>query len=128
MGKYTRLSRQSSPRRKPWQVHPIWRGIGCILVLIGPIMAYAAATFIVDWNVASGWYAMPVELTRPVTLPYLGLTPNHFYGNLMVTGLLLLLGFALIMVIYALVYALVGPSRFGPMDARPIRRKVRPSR
>jgi hypothetical protein len=45
----------------------------------------------------------------------------------MVTGLLLLLGFALIMVIYALVYALVGPSRFGPMD-RPIRRKVRPSR
>ena len=63
-----------------------------------------------------------------VTLRYLGLTPNHFYGNLMVTGLLLLLGFALIMVIYALVYALVGPSRFGPLDARPIRRKGRPSR
>jgi hypothetical protein len=82
----------------------------------------------VQWIIDNGWYPVPVELTRPYHFALLGLTLDHFFGTLMVSGLFLLLGFALLMVFYAIFYAFLGPRRYGPLDAPPIRRKVRPSR
>jgi hypothetical protein len=128
MGKYSKLSRQVPPKPRPWNVHPIWRGIGCILFLIGPFIAFAAADLIVQMDIDNGWYPVPPELSRQLVINPLGLTLRHFFANLMVTALLLLLGFALIMVVYSLIYALMGPKRYGPLDAPPIRRRTRPSR
>jgi hypothetical protein len=128
MGKYSRLNQQASLKPRPWDVHPIWRGIGCLFFLIGPFIAFAAADLIVQLIIDNGWYPIPPELSRQLTVVPLGLTLRHFYGNLMVTAILLLLGFALIMVVYSVIYALMGPSRYGPLDAPPIRRKTRPSR
>jgi len=128
MSKYSRLNQQSSVKPRPWDVHPIWRGIGCLLFLIAPFIAFAAADLIVQLIIDNGWYPVPPELSRQLTIDFLGLTLRHFFGTLMVTAILLLLGFAFIMVVYSLIYALMGPSRYGPLDARPIRRKTRPSR
>ena len=38
MGKYQQSSNLMPSKPKPTQVHPIWRGIGCILFLISPLM------------------------------------------------------------------------------------------
>ncbi len=46
----------------------------------------------------------------------------------MVSAVLLLVGFGVVMVIYAIIYSMMGPKRLGPMDATPIRRKTRKSR
>jgi hypothetical protein len=73
-------------------------------------------------------YRVPPEMMNRFVVPYLDFNLRHFYANLLVAGLLLLLGFGLIMVIYSIVYSIVGPSRYGPLDAKPIRRKVRRSR
>ncbi len=124
MGKYQQSSRRIPPKPNPTQVHPIWRGIGCILVLISPLMAYAGATFIVQWNNERGWYPLPAELLRSFYFRPLDLTLDYFYANLLAAGLLLLLGFALVMVVYSIVYAIVGPRRYGPMDAPPVRRDI----
>lgn len=128
MGKYNRLSRSTPPPPRPWKVHPIWRGIGCILVVIFPFLAYAASDILVQMNLDQGWYPFPRELTRSFFFAPLGLNLQHFYGNLMVTALLLLIGFAVITVVYALIYAVMGPKRYGPLDAPPIHRRTRPSR
>ena len=32
MGRYGKLSRQVETRNRPWAVHPIWQGIGCLML------------------------------------------------------------------------------------------------
>ena len=124
MGNYQHYQ---APKRKsdPWSVHPIWRGIGCFMMLLIPIMSYAAAELLVEQNRSTGWVVVPVELARTVTVPLLGDLP-HFYETLAVTILLMVLGFGALTVIFAVFWGAVGPSRYGPMDARPIRRSDRP--
>lgn len=122
MSKYNTTGRMTPPPEKKWEVHPIWRGIGCILFPIVPFMAYIIADLLVKMNLEQGWYPIPAELSRTLRVPFLDFALPHFYINLMVTALLLLIGFALIMVIYTLIYAIAGPGRYGPMDAPPVRR------
>jgi hypothetical protein len=124
MGKYQpyRLPQRKSTSGS---VHPIWRGIGCFMMILIPIMSYAAAEILVEQNNSTRWVAVPVELARTVTVPVLGDLP-HFYATLAVTILLMVLGFGALTVVFAVFWRAVGPSRYGPLDARPIRRSDRP--
>ncbi len=134
MGKYDRASYRTPPPARPWTIHPVWRGIGCIWLLISPVLAYAIASLLVDFNLKNGFIPFPFDLTRSVTIPLARLFPVNdlvaprLYGNLLVAAVLLLVGFGVVMVIYAIIYSTMGPSRLGPMDAPPIRRKTRRSR
>jgi uncharacterized membrane protein YhaH (DUF805 family) len=94
------------------------------MILI-PIMSYAAAELLIEQNNSAGWVAVPVELTRTVTLPVLGDLP-HFYATLAVTILLMVLGFGALTIVFGVFWGAVGPSRYGPLDARPMRRSDRP--
>ncbi len=125
MGKYNRSGHMVPPPEKKWAVHPIWRGIGCILLLIVPFMVYIIADLLVEMNMENGWYPIPAELTSTLRVPFVNFALQHFFINLMVTALLLLFGFALIMVIYTVIYAFAGPGRYGPMDAPPVRRSYK---
>lgn len=107
-------------------IHPIWRGIGCILLVVIPLMSYAGATLLVDANMTQGWYPVPPEMARTVTLPLVG-SVSHLYANLLVAFVLLFLGYALLVIIYSIVYASARP-RYGPYDAPPIRRRRRKRR
>jgi hypothetical protein len=33
----------------PWTVHPIWRGIGCLLLILLPIIAFGLAELLLAW-------------------------------------------------------------------------------
>jgi hypothetical protein len=117
MSKYGQFSRpQQQPR--PWEVHPVWRGIGCLLILLIPIMSYAGAVLLVQENLSQGWLPMPAEFSRTVTLPLVGSVAN-FYAVLMVTVILIMAGFVILTVLYALVYTQLGPPRYGPLDSPP---------
>jgi len=124
MGKYDKFSRQSHQAEKPWSIHPVWRGIGCLMMLLIPIMAYAGSVLLVNANLEQGWFVMPGDLMREVDVPVIG-PVDHLWANLLFTLALSLVGFALLTAIYAAVYQLVGPSRYGPLDAPPVRRQPR---
>lgn len=128
MGKYGRLSRQLPRKEPPWKIHPIWRGIGCILMLIMPVIAFLSANLLLEWNSEQGLVRVPPELANSFVIPQVNFTISNFFATLMLTALLLLFGFGLIMVVYSIVFAVLGPPKYGPMDAPPIRRKTRPSR
>ena len=134
MGKYDRSSYRTPPPQRPWKIHPIWRGIGCLWFLISPVLAYAVASMLVQYDMKTGFFPIPFDLTRTVTIPLSRYFPinnlvvPNLYANLMVSALLLLVGFGAVMVIYAIIYSMMGPKRLGPMDAPPIRRKTRKSR
>jgi hypothetical protein len=89
-----------------------------MLMVLIPVISYAAAVLLVRENLTRGWLPIPAQLVRTVILPYVGSVP-YFYATLIVAALLALVGFGLITALYALVYGFVGPSRYGPFDAPP---------
>ena len=49
MGKFDRYDKFQEMQQQPAsQVHPIWRGIGCVMLILIPILAYAAADTFFD--------------------------------------------------------------------------------
>ncbi|HWQ84115.1 MAG TPA: hypothetical protein VN363_06080 [Anaerolineales bacterium] len=120
MGKYSSYNRRTPLDERPWTIHPIWRGIGCVLMLLIPIMAYAGAILLVQANTRQGWIPMPSELTRTITLPWIG-EVEHLFANMIVALLLALIGFALLSFFYSIFYRLMNPDPLGPLDAKPVR-------
>ena len=122
MSKYDKFNPRASAAKRPWEIHPIWRGIGCLLMIMIPIMAYAGAALLVQANVSQGWVPIDAEFSQTVNIPNVG-SVQYLYANLLLAVILAMLGFGLLVAIYALVYRAVGPSYLGPLDAEPIRRK-----
>ncbi len=118
MGKYDKYNPRSRARERPWTIHPVWRGIGCIMVILIPIMAYAGSVLLVQMNLEKRWLPAPAQLMQTVSIPYLGSFPG-LYANLLVTVLLSLVGFSVLTAIYSIVYRMFGPPQYGPLDAPP---------
>jgi len=119
MGKFTKYSTVTEPKKRPWKIHPIWQGIGCLMIILIPIVSYAGAVILVDANLANHWFPIPRDLLGPPGNPLL-------YTQLGVTVLFSLFGFLVFVVAYSFVYRFSGPSKYGPMDSPPIRvRKVK---
>jgi len=127
MTKYTQYSRRASEKPRPWRVHPIWRGIGCILMVLIPVMSYAGAYLLVQMDRKNGWIPIPREFAVTVTIPLVNYRVPYLWANLIVAFVLAMLGFAVLISLYSLAYRAVGPQG-SPLDAPPQRRKVRRSR
>lgn len=121
MGRYDRFS-QAQEKKRPWKIHPVWRGIGCALLVILPVMAYAGAVELVRLNIEQRWVLLPAELMQTTTIPNLISVP-HLFANLAVALVLLVIGYGILVILYSALYSMVGPGRYGPMDAPPPRRR-----
>jgi hypothetical protein len=124
MTKYTQYARNAPAKPRPWKVHPVWRGIGCILMIIIPVLSYAISVELINANFVKGWIFIPGTLLRPIPLPYLRSIPI-LPATLIVTLLLMILGFGVLVSIYSLIYRFTGPPTLGPLDAPPERRRPR---
>ena len=121
---------QEKPKDK--DPHPIWRGFGCILVVVILMMSYATADLLIQENFHQGWVVLPPYLYLPlsipsVPIPSVGTTPainiSYFFANLTVTLVLALMLFTIISIIYSIFYRASGGGRPGPMDAAQIKRR-----
>ena len=123
---------------RPWVVHPIWRGIGCILIVIIPIMAWAGAELFMK---ANHFFDLPALWYQPVTIPLTQWEPVNIllssidtffsdmritYGIIFTTLIFLVLGYGLMSVLYGILYRIFGPPRYTNVDARPITVHRRP--
>ncbi len=94
-----------------------WGGIGCVLALLLPVMAYGAAWLTLTYNARYHWLIIPPELARSL-------------GGLPLSGALLVLMvgygvlfYAFYAAVYALLYGLTGLSPYTVLDTdRPERR------
>lgn len=127
MGKYQTSSRKVTPERNR-EVHVAWRGIGCLMMLVIPIISIAAAVLTINYGLENGW-VIPYQLLGYPRYPdwfYLSnglmqvLSPitntPHFYAYAVTTFLYMLVFGGIVSIIYAFTYRLVGPSRYGPLD------------
>jgi hypothetical protein len=118
-------------QERPWKINPAWRGIGCILCLIVPIMSWVGATMILQSNLH---LPIPYDLTKTVAIPFSHITQidklitqvNQYFvtvrfqsGQLFFTVILLFIGFGILALIYAILYKIAGPPRYGPFDVPP---------
>ena len=53
MGKYNYFQKEKGPQNKG--LHPVWRGIGCLITIITPIISGAASSVLVSFGKSQKW-------------------------------------------------------------------------
>lgn len=138
MSKYSSYSRPQ-PKPRNVGVHPVMRGIGCILIIVVPILAYGVSVLLVNYGAQHGWPIPPDWYGPPSIPPVLwklqGLTPilgfiqaqYSLEAILVFTVAITVVIGGIMSMIYGFIYSLFGPPRYGPQDAPPIKgRKIKP--
>jgi hypothetical protein len=131
MAKYAKYQRKS-PEKKGQ--NPIWRGIGCILIFVSLVFSYWMMTIFVPIVIATG--KVPYQLLGFVHFPEwafkLQITADiaRFISSLDNLGISLITYFVILLLVtavasflYALIYPLVGPTRYTELDAPPTKYK-----
>jgi hypothetical protein len=83
--------------------HPIWRGIGFLLIVLISVMSYAGASLLVKANQTNAWVAVPPEIQGGV--PW---APN-LYAELIITFFLMMIGFVFLTIFYSIIYKATRP-------------------
>ena len=133
MAKYRKYERKSAP--KPG-TNPLWRGVGCILIVVVPLISYGLMTVVNPLLMASG--LVPVEITGYVKFPDWSLRSPFLSGitsfiggidnlwlKLIVFFVILLLLTTISSMVYSMIYQLVGPPRYSERDAPPSKQKAK---
>jgi hypothetical protein len=122
---------QRQKEQKPWKINPVWRGIGCLLLLLVPIMSWYATELFLQSNQN---IALPWELTKVVAIPYTRIadidrlillingyfaSTGFVFGQLFFTIIFSIIGFGVMAFLYAVLYRVAGPPRYGPFDVPP---------
>jgi hypothetical protein len=117
MGKYNQFNRSVSlkERESRKQPHPVWRGIGFILMILIPFLAYFSGLVLIEQNNLHGWFAIPAEYFTKSGDPYL-------YIKIGLTVVISLVLYGVISLLGVMLLSVLGPSRYGPLDAPPIKR------
>ena len=130
---YFRKSQSTIQKNK---VHPIWSGIGCLLTILTPIMAWAASLVALEYGLKNGW-SFVSQLSGDINFPailykipvfnsalaYLSSIP-YLEALIMFFLLFLLLFSGLFTVLNAILYRQFGPPRYSPVDAPPPTQKA----
>ena len=135
MGKYGSYKQEAYKR--PYDVHPIWRGIGCIMMILIPLLAIVGSMVMIETGLKEGW-PIPPELLGYPRLPATAYqipvidniartisSVNNLYGIIAFTLIFMLLGFAIISFVYSAAFRFMGPPRYTPLDAPEVPRGKR---
>jgi hypothetical protein len=137
MGKYSARENRRPVAELERKPHPIWRGIGCLMIILVPILSIALGYetirygFEHDWPIPYqllGWPTMPdwaykVTIIRQITAPVR--ETQHFYAYATASLLYMIIIGGVISVVYAAVFQMMGPPRYGPFDAPPPKIKTK---
>jgi len=135
MTKYNSASRQRV-KKKP-EIHPLWRGAGCLIMIFMPLFSFFTARALIDYGLTHNW-VIPYQLLGNPRLPdYFYDVPilitifgpvtrwTNIYAILALAFLILLVVGGFFSFVYALIYRYAGPPRWGPTDVPPPRIKVK---
>ncbi|MPM29828.1 hypothetical protein SDC9_76369 [bioreactor metagenome] len=110
MSRDTRYSyrEQKNPAKKP--IHPVWRGIGCALLIIIPVISYVAADYFVTNAALFKWVIIPEDMVIKYPADPLILV------RLLYMAIFVFILYLILTVITFVVNRYLGPSRYGPYD------------
>lgn len=104
------------------QLNPVWRGVGCIMVVTLSMIGWFLAGWFVRANAENGWIYIPAEVINPSIAslidPYIG---QGRLVQVVVAFIVLLMSFGVINFAYAILF----PIRPGETDVPPLKRRRR---
>lgn len=134
MGRYS--IRQAARKEAPKGPHPIWNGLGCLMMFIIPAMSVAISVVALDLILTNKW-PFPYQLLGYPHFPDFffstkGLADifgridgvKNLYAYIALTLIFTIILGGFISVLYALIYRFAGPSKYGPTDAPPVKIKI----
>lgn len=114
MTKHNMFRTELPPKPSTLPPHPIWRGIGLIMLVVLPIASYLFANMIIENRQKYNWVIIPEDilLYRYPSDPYILVRILY--------AVIILLGVAAILAIITYLTArLFGPSRYDHFDVPP---------
>lgn len=124
MGRDTyRFAGLDDDREKRKKLDPIWRGVGCLIIVFIVVFGYLLATWFIRENSIQNWIFIPAEAYNPQIHPlidrYIG---RGILVRLTITFLLMIFSFGIMTSIYSIAF----PVQPKEMDVGPpSRRKAR---
>jgi hypothetical protein len=131
MGKYSKYRSKSVEKKG---MHPIWRGIGCILIIVVPLLTFWIMSITVPLIIATG--KVPYQLLGPVHFPKWAFkvqtvaviagfisSIDNMWINIITFFVILLILTAVFSLLYSGIYQMVGPVRYTELDAPPTKYK-----
>jgi hypothetical protein len=109
-----RYARHEEERAKKRRMNPVWRGVGCFMMVALMILAYFLSGWFIQQNAAEGWVYLPPELIAP---PYMDFLPPGAALQAVVALFTLLFSYGLI----SLGYAILFPIELGETDVKPLK-------
>jgi len=100
---------ETKSREERERVHPIWRGIGWLLMFIFPVMGWFASVYLIEQNAKQNWIAIPAEILAKGADQFL-------YVKI---GITILIAFILYFIFQLISFTILrgfGQERYGPMD------------
>ncbi len=113
MTKFYNYHGDSQSRQQKQQVHPIWRGVGFIFMILAPLMGWFGAQVLLDANQENGWLRIPSNFMAPGA-------DSLLFVKIGLTIILAFFVFFVLQFIGVVLYRMVGPERYGPLDVPPI--------
>jgi hypothetical protein len=102
-------------------LHPVWRGVGFLLILILGVAAYFFSGWIIRMNAVEKWIYIPPPL---ISVPRLTFLPDGALLQLVVAILFMIFAFGILSVVYAFFF----PPQLGETDSPPLYRRRRKRR
>ncbi len=113
MSKHKIYRTETPPKPTKLPLHPIWRGIGCILVIFIPLLSYLVSNSLVNNRQDISWVVIPQDLV------FSQFKDSFIVVKLLYTGILVLAIGAVLALVTFILNRLFGPSRYGPHDIPP---------
>lgn len=136
MAKYDYFQQSRKPAKK--EMHPIWRGIGCVTMILVPVISWAAAMVFLDYGLSHKWPFL-YQLSGTVRLSdfiyriaFFNVIANYISSidylraKLIFFVIAIMLFSSIFAMLYAVLYKIFGPPRYSELDAPP--QKVKPKK
>ena len=135
VSRYAVSSRPRTPAA-PRPLPAIWRGIGCLMMIVIPLASWMLARITVQAAVDRNW-PLPYQLAGYPVMPsalwqVTDLGPvlayiqgqQNLYAIIALCIIYIIVIGGLISAVYSITYGIVGPPKYGPLDAPPPRVRV----
>jgi hypothetical protein len=119
MGKYNTYTPDRPKSARAEGIHPIWRGIGFLFMVLVPLLSYGIAVILLQEPLTRPYLLRATDLfAKPGQLLYFG--DPYIYIKLLITVSITLVLYALFAFITFAINSMVGVSRYGPYDVPPV--------
>jgi hypothetical protein len=109
MPKHTIFSRKVTKPTTP-EIHPMWRGIGCLFMAIIPGLSFLASNILINNANTISWIVIPPEMILP------NYSDSLILIRILYTAIVSLVLFFIISLTTFILNSIINPKRKGPHD------------